>query len=358
MVRPLGRFRAVGKGHLPAVLTVGRRLEPLHIHGAPGGPTLGARCPDPPLCENGPMDELLRAEGLTKHYGSTIALDSVDFSVHEGITGLLGPNGAGKSTAIRLFLGLIAPTSGRALVMGAEAHGSPEIRSRLGYMPEHDCLPDSVSASELLGHMARVSGLPPTEARTRAADALRHVGLHEERYRAVGGYSTGMKQRVKLAQALVHDPALILLDEPTAGLDPEGRDEMLDLIRRIGTDFGISALISTHLVGDVERACDSILVIEDGAVTEQGAVRRFTQETMTMLVEVDERRDELIAALAERGITPAPDGRGPVVVEDAHGDALDAIRDALVASGAPLRRLAPARGQISDIFRDRPEGEG
>ncbi len=338
---------------------MGNHMEDMVIcqsaYGAVRAPRAAVRR-GPFLCENGSVDALLRAEGLTKHYGPTIALDSVDFEVGEGITGLLGPNGAGKSTAMRLFLGLAAPTSGRALVMGSEAHQSPEVRGRLGYMPEHDCLPASVSAAELLGHMARVSGLPATEARTRAADALRHVGLHEERYRAVGEYSTGMKQRVKLAQALVHDPALILLDEPTAGLDPEGRDEMLDLIRRVGTDFGISALISTHLVGDVERACDGILVIEGGRVTEQGAVRRFTRETMTMMIEVEERRDELVAALAGRGIASAPDGRGTVVVEDARGDALDAIRDALVASGAPLRRLAPARAQISDIFRDPPRG--
>ena len=314
--------------------------------------------PGSSLCDNGPVDALLRAEGLTKHYGPTIALDSVDFEVREGITGLLGPNGAGKSTAMRLFLGLAAPTSGRALVMGSEAHRSPEVRGRLGYMPEHDCLPNQVSAAELLAHMARVSGLPAADARTRAADALRHVGLHEERYRPVGEYSTGMKQRVKLAQALVHDPALILLDEPTAGLDPEGRDEMLDLIRRIGTDFGISALISTHLIGDVERACDGILVIEGGRVTEQGAVRRFTQETMTMLIEVEERRDELAAALSDRGIDAAPDGLGTLFVEDARGDALDQIRDAVVASGAPLRRLAPVRGRISDIFREQPRDGG
>ena len=184
------------------------------------------------------------------------------------------------------------------------------------------------------------------------------MGLHEERYRPVGEYSTGMKQRVKLAQALVHDPALILLDEPTAGLDPEGRDEMLDLIRRIGTDFGISALISTHLIGDVERACDGILVIEGGRVTEQGAVRRFTQETMTMLIEVEERRDDLAAALADRGVDAAPGGLGTLFVEDARGDALDQIRDAVVASGAPLRRLAPVRGRISDIFREQPRGGG
>ena len=302
------------------------------------------------------MAELLHAEGLSKHYGPTIALDSVDFTVPPGVTGLLGPNGAGKSTAIKLFLGLIEPTGGRALVLGEEPYRTPEARSRLGYMPEHDCLPSAITASEFLTHMARVSGLPPAEARTRAADTLRHVGLDEERYRAIGEYSIGMKQRVKLAQAIVHDPVFVFLDEPTGGLDPAGREEMLDLIRRIGKDFGISALVSTHLMGDVERTCDNILVIEAGKVTQQGAVKGFTAETMTMHIEVADLRDELVAALAERGIHADGDGRGPLLVEDVSDDDFDVIRDALVASGAPLRRLAPGRGQLSDIFRSSKTG--
>jgi ABC-2 type transport system ATP-binding protein len=297
------------------------------------------------------MAELLQAAGLSKHYGSTVALDSVDFAVPSGITGLLGPNGAGKSTAIKLFLGLLEPTGGQALVMGEEPYSLPAARSRLGYMPEHDCLPSAITASEFLTHMARVSGLPAADARTRAADTLRHVGLDEERYRSIGEYSTGMKQRVKLAQAIVHDPVMVFLDEPTAGLDPMGREEMLDLIRRIGTDFGISALVSTHLMGDVERTCDEILVIDAGRVTHQGAVKGFTEETQTMYIEVDDRRDQLVAALADRGIEANGDGHGPLLIENLSDDGFDAIRDALVASGAPLRRLAPGRAQLSDIFK-------
>ena len=206
------------------------------------------------------MAVLLEANSLTKRYGTTIALDDVDFQVTDGITGLLEPNGAGKSTAIKLSLGLIRPTAGSAEVMGRRPYDSPEVRGRLGYMPEHDCLPPGTTAAEFLSHMAQVSGLPPAQVRTRAADILRHVGLEEERYRPIGQYSTGMKQRVKLGQALVHDPALVLLDEPTAGLDPSGRDDMLSLVRRTGREFGISIILSSHLMGDVETASSCLRV--------------------------------------------------------------------------------------------------
>ena len=216
------------------------------------------------------MAFLIEAGALTKHYGAVIALDGVDFRIGEGVTGLLGPNGAGKSTAIKLFLGLIEPTSGSAQVLGGRTYESIKIRSRLGYMPEHDCLPPSLTPSEFLTHMAQVSGLPPAHARTRAADTLRHVGLAEERYRPIGEYSTGMKQRVKLAQALVHDPVMVLLDEPTAGLDPSGREEMLALVRRTGSEFGISIMLSSHLMGDVESTCDRIVVLEGGQVGSRG----------------------------------------------------------------------------------------
>ena len=296
------------------------------------------------------MPPILEAKNLTKRYGSTIALDSVDFEVDQGITGLLGPNGAGKSTAIKLFLGLLKPTSGTAEVMGRQPYDSIEIRGRLGYMPEHDCLPDSINSSEFLSHMAQVSGLPPSHARTRAADVLRHVGLDEERYRPIGEYSTGMKQRVKLAQALVHDPTIVMLDEPTGGLDPSGREEMLDLIRRTGREFGISLLLSSHLMGDVERTCDRIIVLEGGRVTQKGAVSQFTQETQTLFLEVDDNLDELMEALGEHGIQAELDGAS-VVIQDVTEDQYDDIRDALVDADSRLRRLAPRRGSLRDIFR-------
>ena len=296
------------------------------------------------------MSALLEARGLTKHYGATIALESVDFEVREGITGLLGPNGAGKSTAIKLFLGLLRPTAGSAEVMGERPYDSAEIRSRLGYMPEHDCLPTAIVASEFLTHMAQVSGLPPAHARTRAADILRHVGLDEERYRSIGEYSTGMTQRVKLAQALVHDPVIVLLDEPTAGLDPGGREEMLDLIRRTGREFGISIVLSSHLMGDVESTCDRIIVLDDGHVTEEGALSQYTRETQTIFIDVADKRDELVAALISRGIDATVEGSSVAVVQESE-EQYDRIRDALVEVEAQLRRMAPHRHQLTDIFR-------
>ena len=299
------------------------------------------------------MATLLEAKGLTKHYGATIALESVDFEIPEGITGLLGPNGAGKSTAIKMFLGLLKPTAGSAEVMGERPYESVEIRGRLGYMPEYDCLPAATNASEFLTHMAQVSGLPPDHARTRAADILRHVGLDEERYRPIKEYSTGMKQRVKLAQALVHDPVIVLLDEPTGGLDPGGREEMLDLVRRTGREFGISIILSSHLMGDVESTCDRIIVLDGGHVTEEGSVSGFTQETQTIFINVDDHRDELVAALADRGIEARVEGLS-VAVEQKSEEQYDGIRDALVEVNARLRRLAPRRHRLADIFRSDP----
>ena len=296
------------------------------------------------------MPALLEARALTKHYGSTIALEQASFDVHEGVTGLLGPNGAGKSTAMKLFLGLILPTSGTAMLLGEEPYKTVEGRARIGYMPENESLPPNVTASEFLMHMAQVSGIPPAYARTRAADTLRHVGLDEERYRPIGEYSTGMKQRVKLAQALVHDPVLVLLDEPTAGLDPAGREEMLDLIKRTARGFGISIMLSTHLMGDIERVADSVIVLESGTVTRQDSVAQLTEETETLLIEVADRREEFAATLAAKGVVAADDGE-VLVVEQAGEAEYDLIRDAAAESGARLRRLMPRRRGLRDIFR-------
>ena len=292
---------------------------------------------------------LLEARDLTKLYGSVQALDSASFSVGPGITGLLGPNGAGKSTAIRIFLGLTDATSGSALVMGADARNTTA-RTRIGYMPEHDCLPPNQSAANFLTHMAEVSGIPPSRSRALAADTLRHVGLFEERYRPIGGYSTGMKQRVKLAQTLVHDPVLILLDEPTAGLDPTGRTEMLNLIRRIAREFGISVVLSTHLMQDVERTCDNIVLLDAGRVKESSDVASLTEETEFIYVEVANNRDRFTAELADRDIEHTSEGVA-ISIPDVDDAKFNAIRDSLVVSEARLVRMGPRQRGLIDLFR-------
>jgi ABC-2 type transport system ATP-binding protein len=292
---------------------------------------------------------LLAVERLTKKYGNVVALNDVSFRITDGITGILGENGAGKSTAIKILLGLMQPTSGSATVLGQNASESIAVRARVGYMPEHDCLPSLVSAAEFLTHMAEVSGLPPSMARTRAADTLRHVGLFEERYRAIGGYSTGMKQRVKLGQALVHDPAFVFLDEPTAGLDPAGREEMLTLIRKTHREFGISVLFSSHLMADIERTCDRIIVLQGGELVQSGEVEQFTKETETVFIEVDSNRDALAAALERRGVVVSVDGGG-LTIEGPNESVYDHVRDALVEAEAPLRRMAPRRRALTELF--------
>jgi ABC-2 type transport system ATP-binding protein len=292
---------------------------------------------------------VLAVERVTKQYRNVRALDDVSFTITDGITGILGENGAGKSTIIKILLGLLHPTSGSAKILGRDASTDVAARARVGYMPEHDCLPGEVSAAEFLTHMAEVSGLPPDVARTRAADTLRHVGLFEERYRAIRGYSTGMKQRVKLCQALVHDPAFVFLDEPTAGLDPAGREEMLMLIRKTHREFGISVLFSSHLMADVERTCDRIIVLQGGRVVRSGEVAQFIMETEKVFIEVDTNREALVSALERRGVVVTPDGAG-LTVQGTDTSVFDQVRDALVEAEAPLRRMAPRRRELTELF--------
>ncbi|GGO74540.1 ABC transporter ATP-binding protein [Nonomuraea cavernae] len=299
---------------------------------------------------------ILATEGLTKRFPTVTALDQLTVTAGPGVTGLVGANGAGKSTLIKIMLGLLPPTGGSARVLDLDvATRGAEIRGLVGYMPEHDCLPPDVSATELVVHLAQMSGLPRTAARERAADVLRHVGLAEERYRAVGGYSTGMKQRVKLAQALVHDPKLIFLDEPTNGLDPRGRDEMLTLIRRIGTEFGISVLVTSHLLGELERICDHVIVIDAGRLLRSSAIAEFTHATRSVTVEVEEGATPLAARLTELGHTVTPHGR-LLLVEVTGPETFDAIRDTAVDLDLCLIRLEQGRHRIEDVFREEVAG--
>ncbi|MGW4162158.1 ABC transporter ATP-binding protein [Streptomyces sp. NPDC004788] len=308
---------------------------------------------------------MIATESLSKRFPRVTALDRLSLDIGPGVTGLVGANGAGKSTMIKILLGLSPATEGRAEVLGLDvATAGDRIRERVGYMPEHDCLPPDVSATEFVVHMARMSGLPPTAARERTADTLRHVGLYEERYRPMGGYSTGMKQRVKLAQALVHDPQLVLLDEPTNGLDPVGRDDMLGLIRRVWTDFGISVLVTSHLLGELERTCDHVVVIDGGKLLRSSSTRDFTRSTTTLAVEVtdtDEHPDgteALRAALTAAGVTlhagveDGLPGAGHILLLDAPGEEIhDLVRDTVAGLGLGLVRMEQRRHHIAEVFK-------
>jgi ABC-2 type transport system ATP-binding protein len=300
---------------------------------------------------------LISTRALTKRYsGAITALDGLTVDLEPGVIGLVGANGAGKSTLIKILLGLLPPTEGDARVLDLETRTQgARIRELVGYMPEHDCLPPDVSATEFVSHMGRVSGLPSGAARERTADVLRHVGLYEERYRPMGGYSTGMKQRVKLAQALVHDPKVLFLDEPTNGLDPAGRDGMLALIERIGGEFGIAVVVASHLLGEIERVATWLMAIDAGRLLRTAPLATFTERTGQLLIETDEPAEPLAARLVARGIAARADGR-TVVIDLASGDGsefgiYDAVRDEAVALGLALVRLEHRRHQLEDLFR-------
>ncbi|GII66405.1 ABC transporter ATP-binding protein [Sphaerisporangium krabiense] len=294
---------------------------------------------------------ILATEGLTKRFPRVTALDRLTVTAGAGVTGLVGANGAGKSTLIKILLGLLPPTEGSATVLGlSPATQGLEIRRSVGYMPEHDCLPPDMSATEFTVHMAQMAGLPRSAARERAADTLRHVGLYEERYRPIGGYSTGMRQRVKLAQALVHDPRLVFLDEPTNGLDPQGRDEMLALIRRIGAEFGISVMVTSHLLGELERVCDHVIVIDGGRLLRSSAIGEFTQATRSITIEVEEGQEALAERLTSLGRSVTAHGR-LLSVDAGSPETFDLVRDAVVDLGLSLVRLEQGRHRIEDVFR-------
>src|SRR5258708_16020021 len=267
---------------------------------------------------------------LTKRYpGSVMALDGLTIGVPPGITGLVGANGAGKSTLIKILLGLLPPTKGRAQVLGLDCQRDSErVRALVGYMPEHDCLPPDVTATEFVTHMGRMSGLPAVAAKERTAESPRHVRLHEERYRQIGTYSTGMKQRVKLAQALAGDPRLMLLDEPTNGLDPAGRGAMLELIDKLGAEVCISGVVASHLLGEIERICDHLVAIDAGRLLRSDTITSFTQSSPVLVVEVTDGTADLAAELGQRGLDPRPAGRG-LLVPISDEATCDVIRDAV-----------------------------
>src|SRR5580700_9922177 len=328
--------------------------RPARWHGSTMPPNQTSEPPEPPPAASTAIsDAVIETRALTMVYpGNITALEGLTVSVAPGVTGLVGANGAGKSTLIKILLGLLPPTSGQARVLGADCLRDAErIRSLTGYMPEHDCLPPDVTATEFVTHLGRMSGLPPTAAKERAAESLRHVGLYEERYRQIGTYSTGMKQRVKLAQTLVGDPRLLLLDEPTVGLDPAGRNSMLELIARIGAEFGISIVVASHLLGEIERICDHLVAIEAGRLLRADTITSMTQVSQVLLVDVDEGSDELLAELGRRGLEPRRHERSLLVRLE--GDATyDIVRDAIADLALPLNRLEQRRRRVEELFQD------
>jgi ABC-2 type transport system ATP-binding protein len=218
-------------------------------------------------------DPVVRLDGVTVEYGANRALKEVSASFTPGAVGLLGPNGAGKSTMLKALLGFVKPTEGRMSVLGRDVAREPlAIRARLGYMPETDGHIPGMNAVTFVAYCGQLAGLPAVDAMQRAHEVLYYVGLGEARYRNVETYSTGMKQRIKLAQALVHDPDLLFLDEPTNGMDPKGREEMLELIRDLGHNKNVNLILSSHLLPDVEYTCDSVVVMDKGKVVAQGPI--------------------------------------------------------------------------------------
>jgi ABC-2 type transport system ATP-binding protein len=294
-------------------------------------------------------EAVIAARGVVKRYGRTVALAGLDADIGPGITGLLGSNGAGKTTFILLVLGLRSRDGGALAVLGRDpATAGIEVRSRIGYAPEHHDLPAELAATDLVRHLAEMHLLPRRAAVQRANDALWLVGLGEERFRPVGTMSTGQRQRVKLAAAIAHDPELVLLDEPTDGLDPMQRTEMLALIRRIGTEFGVHIVVSSHHLEEVERICDAVVIVEGGEVVHAGTLADLRRGPGGLVVEVDERADELASILAARGLDVTVDGG--LLLLGAADDAYDAVRDAVADLGVGLRRLEPAGRTLEDVY--------
>ena len=294
---------------------------------------------------------VVRARGVTKRYRSTLAVDGLDVDIGHGITGLLGPNGAGKTTFISLILGLRTRDAGELSVLGHDpATAGIDVRARIGFAPEHHNLPPDVHAADLVRHLGELHGLPARAAIQRANDALWQVGLGEERFRPIGTMSTGQRQRVKLAGAIVHDPALVLLDEPTDGLDPLQRDDMLALIRRVGSEFGMDIVISSHHLEEAERICDDVVILGAGAVVRAGSLSDLRRDAERLTVVVDDRPAELAALLRGGGFDVVEHGG---VVSVAWGEGVhDAVRDAVADLGVGIRRLGAERQTLEDVYME------
>jgi ABC-2 type transport system ATP-binding protein len=293
-------------------------------------------------------------DGVSVHYGSQRALDDVTVAVPAGAVGLLGPNGAGKTTVIKALLGLIVPDRGEMRVLGLDVRRAPlEIRRRVGYMPESDGHIPGMNAVAFVAYCGELAGLPRSDALQRAHEVLHYVGLGEARYRKVETYSTGMKQRIKLAQALVHDPDLLLLDEPTNGMDPKGRDDMVALIHDIAHQRGINVLVSSHLLPDIEETCDHVLVLSRGRVATEGPIASLKSHGRRVFeVRIKGDAGRFAAALRHAGLEchdTDEDGMRVFVPEGRDARALFVVA---VEQGVQLRHLRPRMPTLEDVFVD------
>jgi len=291
---------------------------------------------------------LIQFDGLTQSYGNLVALQGLTGTIPPASIGLVGANGAGKSTLIKVLLGILKPSAGTASVLGLSVTDETiAMRERVGYMPERGGLPPDQTAADFMIYAAELAGIPSRQARQRASDVLTLVGLHEERFRHLGDFSTGMLQRALLAQAIVHDPDLVLLDEPLAGLDPEGRDQMLRLIGRL-RGFGIYTLVSSHVLKDIESTCDWIVMIESGRIVRNGTLESLTSGD-TVRVEVLDNAESIGALLQERGATVRRRGHHlEVTASDA--DPYDLINRVLAETGGGLRLLKASVRTLEDAY--------
>ena len=288
-------------------------------------------------------------------YGASMALREVTTSFAVGAVGLLGPNGAGKSTMLKALLGFVVPTTGRMRVLGLDVAASPlEIRSRVGYMPESDAHIPGMNAVTFVAYCGELAGLPRVDAMQRAHEVLFYVGLGEARYRNVETYSTGMKQRIKLAQALVHDPDLLFLDEPTNGMDPKGRDEMLELVRDLGHNKGVNLILSSHLLPDVEYTCDHVVVMDKGRVAVHGPIASLKQPRGRVFeLRVKTRTADLesfIGALRAAGLDCHATDEDVMRVFVPGDEGAHRLFALAAAEHAQVRHLRPSVPTLDDVF--------
>lgn len=298
---------------------------------------------------------VIELRGLVKRYGRNTVLDHIDFAIEPGITGLLGPNGSGKSTLIKSLLGLVRVDSGSGTILDQSWPATVKaIRDRIGYLPEEDCFVAGLQGVESVQMMAQLSGLPRREALRRAHEVLDYCDLGQERYRKVETYSTGMRQKLKCAQALVHDPELIILDEPTTGLDPTQREEFLQRLKTLAVKHGKSIMLSTHILHDVRQICDHVVILIGGRIRVSESLENLSRPAKPGLhMTVVEGASRLIQALESRGITAtmAEDGQ-TVFAEGLNVDRASELWSLCAEHQIMLQRLEPSRNSLEQIFLD------